>query len=475
MKVLLIKPPPGRVKFCLAGVYPMIPLGLANMAATLLEAKIDVEILDMHEQNMRIDMLPDYLKNKTFDLAGISCNLFTLRFADRIAAAIKEHNKNTPVVLGGISCKSLPPETIFERNPSIDFLVIGEGEYAIVELCKHLNDKKQPADVSGLCFRQDGNVVKNMPRGFIDLDKIPFPAYHLFRSKKYRFHPPFNIYPPVTLLETSRGCNFNCNFCSLTNPVRYRSPELVVDDMEKLTRDFGYNEIYIVDPTFPSDKNRVEEICKKILEKKLKFKWTCKSRVDTVSPELLKLMSKAGCYMILYGMETGSQDTLDKLQKHTSIKQIHDCFRWTKDAGIRILAYVMIGGPGETRKTFEATMGILKKTRPHFVLFGDLLIDPQSALAHDLMNKKLVTLDTIYNFFAEGDEKVFESYYFLDIKRKVILRWEKEAYLRFYFNPRYWISMIINIKNFRELWNIFNGGFLVIRMLLEKFYMRWPE
>lgn len=460
MKILLILPAPVRIKYNISGVYPLPPLGLAYIAAVLEKNGFDVKILDMAALGIQLKDLPSYLEGYT--IYGISCNIFNLINGAAIAGIIKEANPSSIVVMGG-RCTAFPPEHILKRFSNIDFIISGEGEEAMLNLCCALRDGKDMTCIRNLSFRNGDSVTDNPLGPFIDLNKLPFPARHLLPNKRYRMHPPFGIYPPITIMETSRGCNYGCIFCSLPGEVRERSIENIIDEIELVIGKWGIREIHFVDPNFTYNQQKNMELCNRIIKGNIKINWTCKTRVDLVSEDLLKLMSKAGCYMISFGLESGSQEILDILNKDTEIHDIENAFGLSKKAGIRTIAYVLLGSPGETKDTLKQTVDLVDKVSPDFVLYGELLPDPSSPLIRNSIENKLIDFNKLFDLYINNSHGLFFKRNVYDISNQNIDYWLKYANSKFYFKPRYIIKRLLSLKNFNEIIILVKGMIFLLR------------
>jgi radical SAM superfamily enzyme YgiQ (UPF0313 family) len=230
--------------------------------------------------------------------------------------------RETFVALGGPHASSLPDRSMQECD-ALDAVVFGEGERTILEILDRLAARESLEGVHGTAYRDPGGIVVNASRELVDdLDAIPFPAWDLIPMHKYVASTWFpNKVKQYTNIFTSRGRPYGCTFCGAkttwTRKFRARSPENVIAEMEEVYRRFGIPNFFISDDLFTLKRKRVLDICNLILEKQLPITWTCLSRVNTVDPEMLALMKQAGCYLISYGLESRSQEVLDKLDKGT--------------------------------------------------------------------------------------------------------------------------------------------------------------
>ncbi|MFH1339226.1 MAG: radical SAM protein [Candidatus Omnitrophota bacterium] len=464
MSILLISPPPVRIRFNISGIYPLPPLGLAYIASLLEKNGYGVKILDMPALRTQSEDLSNYLKGDNYSVCGLSCNIFNLKNGIRISQIIKRENPKAKVILGG-HCTVFPPEIIFKYGPDFDVMVKGEGEEAMLNLCGRLNKGGECEvlyDVPNISFRHNAKIINNSsPPSYADLDKLPLPARHLLPNNRYRIHPPFGLYPPVTLMETSRGCAYNCIFCTLPQQVRERSIDNVTQEIKEVVGRYKVKEIHFVDPNFTYNQGRIMQLCTRLIKERLKFRWTCKTRVDLVSKDLLKAMSGAGCYMISYGIESGSQRVLNTLNKGISVGQIENCFILSREAKIRTLAYILLGSPGENNYTVRETIRLVGKIKPDFVLYGELLPDPNSILVKQTIGERRLSYDELAEYYLfNSKNNINES--ITDLPRERVKRWISGANKKFYFRPGYFLNRIKSLKNINDFLNQIRGVYFLM-------------
>lgn len=424
--IILVNPP------VQAREYMSPPIGLAYLAAMLEEHKHKVEILDATALGLTHDGIGERVGRCKPDFVGISAMTPSFSAAIETAKAVRKIS-DAKIILGGPHA-TLIGKKLLEECEQFDALVVGEGEYAMLEIA----DKRSFEGVAGVAYRKGKRIVSNKPREPVqDLDKLPFPARHLLPQHLYR-HPAVSRYP-FTTMATSRGCPYNCIYCCKAvtgSRYRARSPENVVAEIEHLVRDYGIKEIIMHDDIFTLDSTRTEGICDLLIGKGLDVTWKCETRVDRVDKGLLSKMKAAGCTNISYGVESGNQRILDNLRKRITLDQIRKAFRWTHEAGIGTLAYMIIGSPGETKETIEETIRFAIELDPDYVQFSIMTPFPNTDLFRlgertGMLKKK--AWDG-YLFFGKGAEPVFvpEGLTAVDLKKAL-----SEAYKRFYLRPAY--------------------------------------
>ncbi|MBU2473004.1 MAG: radical SAM protein [Patescibacteria group bacterium] len=442
MKILLINPP-GKTSF----IAP--PLGLMSLATSLRNSGHFPKILDYLIENFNQDSLFNDIQK--VDLIGITSVSPHINNALNLARLIKKKFPDKIIVLGGAHASLLPQETI-ENNPFIDFLIRGEGEIRIIQLIEYIQGQIKLKELDGIVFKKDGKIINLQPKKFIqNLDNLPMPAYDLIPFKKYSLYLQSQFQPAITML-TSRGCPFNCIYCSkpvFGSSIRTRSPKSILEEIIFLKKNYNIKEIIFYDDSFTLKKEKITKFCQLIIENNIKINWKCETRVNLVDQELLNLMKKAGCYMICYGIESGNQKILDILKKGITLEQIEKAIIITKKAKIKILGYFMIGIPQETEKNIKETINFAKKLNPDYAQFSIATAYPGTELYQIAEKQGKITKDFSDSFYALTRQKKIIS--LCDIKSKVLQKYLKKAYYSFYFRPSYIIQRIYKIKSFNDL------------------------
>ncbi len=297
------------------------------------------------------------------------------RTAFEVAATAKKVNPNIKVVLFGLHPSSRPEDCL--QNENVDFVVIGEPENTMSELVDALAEEKRDFKViDGLGFREKGKPILTKKRAVIeDLDSLPFPARHLLPMNVYaqavRQNPlRGEIHKPYTIVITSRGCPYNCVFCSNCivwgKKWRPRSPKNVVDEIEQVIKTFGIAQIDFSDDNMTLDKERMIQICDLIVERSLKFEWFTPNgiRADTLDESLLRKMKAAGCKKIRIAPESGVQRIVnDVIKKNLDLKTVEQAVVLCKKVGIKVGCFFVIGLIGETKADIEETINFAYKLK----------------------------------------------------------------------------------------------------------------
>jgi anaerobic magnesium-protoporphyrin IX monomethyl ester cyclase len=362
VKIALVNPPPPPGAF----VHYQSPLiGVAYIAAVLEEKGFEVTVIDCPLLNMNYEGLKQEIIRFKPDMVGITSVTVTFSSAVQAAHVVKEVYPRVLVVLGGPHVTVLDEQTVNE-HPDVDVVVRGEGEATMLELAELVakSNLKNLRDVKGITFRKNGKIVRTDDRDFIqNLDQLPHPAYKYFPLEKYRLFGKLIL--PIT---TSRGCFANCSFCLAPRMAgrafRARSPKNVVDELELFKNLYKPDAFTFHDETFTTDNERAINICEEIKRRKIGIPWDCSTRVDRISEDVLVNMKLAGCQLVSFGAESGSQEILNAMRKGTTVEQNERAIKWVKKAGMTVTVSMIIGYPGETKETLEQTLNFIRKTQP---------------------------------------------------------------------------------------------------------------
>ena len=369
MNILLINPPylaEERYGKNLARFGPTTePLGLAYVAATLEKEGYGVKIIDASAKGYNQEDIFRRIREDKYDIIGITmltpmfkCSIETAKTARQAASGAK-------IVAGGIHPTVLPLETL-KGNPEIDFVIIGEGEITMIELVKVLENNSDINKINGVGFRTNGNIVINNARPLIkDIDNVPLPSRHLLPMECYKMTVSRSRNRRCYTIIVARGCPYRCTYCShpFGRTFRHHSAERILQEIELLINIYEAGEINFEADTLTINREFLKSLCQGIIQSGFnkRIRWTCQARVDTVDKETLKLMYEAGCWEISYGVESGSQRLLDVIKKDFTLEQVEQAFQLTKDRGISIRAFFMLGLPTETRRESLETINFAKK------------------------------------------------------------------------------------------------------------------
>lgn len=345
------------------------PLDAAYLAAAARAAGHTVSILVITRAADAKNILGRMLRSFQPDVVGMSCCIMNLEACLAAAKWVKEFNSTTHVVLGGPQASASPE--ICLADPNVDSVAVGEGELTLCHLLKEVAGARL-SRVAGLVRRgKSGTILRNPPRPQIrNLDTLPLPALDLYPRQFWFARHDGRIMAP---LQTSRGCPFVCTFCASKvvwkRTLRWHSPERVVREMDCLHERYGARHFNLYDANIAIDRRRLLRLCRAITEgrKTDDYTWMCSTRADTVDAELLAAMREAGCRMISYGIESGSQRVLDRAKKGMTLDQYRTALTLTREAGIAIVENFMIGFPTETPEETQATIRLMEETKPDLI------------------------------------------------------------------------------------------------------------
>jgi len=371
MKILLINPPVRQ--WAPPNCFPQ---GL-GMIAQVLRKDHDIQILDLNVIRASRGILKNVLSgliDSDIDAIGITGLITNYKYVKDIILHLKTLFPRIPIIVGGVLGSSIPE--IMLRKAGADICVIGEGEETAVELFRVL-DSGVWASIDGIAYLSGtGDYIQTPPRKPIkNINQLPLPAYDLFNTETYAKNPvgsainvakwdngePVSVVQKSMNILSSRGCAWNCLFCYhdyMGVKYRYRRADSLIAEMYYLRTQYDVEFILMGDDCFVTNKRNVLDFCAVV--EGLDFQWEAGGRVDTVDKELLQQMKDAGCVMVGYGIESGSQQILDTLNKKTTVKKCHQAIEMTQDIFGSVDCTFIIGSPGETKETIQETIDFCK-------------------------------------------------------------------------------------------------------------------
>ena len=421
MILLMTTDPPKESPWGLGRRFP--PLGLSYVAGALVKAGYQVEMLDNYLLKKPIGEVKEIVKRFSPQIVGITCGSVTFSRCIETAKAVKDVLPSCKVVVGGWHPSYLPESLL--QHPEIDYVIMGEGERAIVELTECIVkgvDDSGISKISGLAYRKENKFVKNAPDLINNLDDVPFPARHLLPMHLYSREMEYLSVKPVDTMNVIRGCPYNCAFCETKkiwgSKCRAFSAPRVVEELNILVSEYGTKGIYFVGDNFTINKKRTIELCNAIKKEKLDLQWVCDTRVDLISRDLVKEMKPAGCRTIWFGVESGSARVLKKINKQITLQQALAAFKLCKEEDVRTASSFMLGLPGETVEDMKATYKFARKLDPDWVRFNIFVGYPGSDLYDEIKEKGLyervedyVLLVKTPDFDYELVEKIQRSFH----------------------------------------------------------------
>ncbi len=440
MKILLISPPTKSVvKEVLSTTAP--PAGLAYLAS-MVKREHDVKIVDSLIENLSFDKVEKIIKKFYPNLVGITATTSMMPDAYKIARIVKNIDENIKVVVGGPHSTFLPKKTI-EECPYIDFVVRGEGEITFKELVDYMIGKKDVKEIRGLTYKQNGSIKSNPDREPIkNLDGIPLPSYELLPMDKYKVDGI-----KFGTIMTSRGCPYNCIFCSSSlqfgKKWRAHSVNRVMEEISILHNEYGIRNMEFLDDTFTLNKKRAILISENIKKENMDIRWTASSRVNTFSKEVAKSMKKGGCHTVYFGIESGSQKTLDFIRKGITLQQSLKAVKNAHDADLVSLGSFIIGFPDESKDDVKKTIKFSKKVGVNIAQFTVATPYPGTRLWDVALKRNLIT-----SFDWRKYTTLTPIMKLKNFTLEQIMRWLRKAYVSFYLRPKFFLWDIVQNHGF---------------------------
>lgn len=429
----------------LVGIWP--PIALAYVAAVL-RKEAEVKIIDSVILNHTFEAMIEAIIREGPDLIIVQNTTPTLYDDLELAKRLKQLlQEKTEITFFGVHATIRPDDILCEN---VKFAIRNEPEFVALELCRAIKEGKQNfGNIQGLSYWQDGKIFHNQNRSpILNLDELPFPARDLLSNDKYTIPTTGE---PFTLIKTSRGCPYQCIFC--TAPAYYgprwrtRSVDNIISEVKEVVTRFNIGNFSFSSDTFNVREDYVLSICEAINKEGIRIKWMCNSRVDNFSFKSAKAMKKAGCWLIAFGTESGSDVVLQRAKKGTVARQGKEAIKICKEVGIKSLCYFMFGLPGETKQTIKETIHFVMDAEPDYVHFYTATPFPGTEFYEQAKeNKWLTSFDWRRYFHGLSDVVSYDNLSAEEISKKTQM-----AYRRFYFRPKMIIRGVSSAHSLREL------------------------
>ena len=454
LDVLFINPGDRKVVFQdlgknLTAIEP--PFQIASYASFLRNEGFNVAIIDANAENIS----PEETAKKVQDFNPLlvavivygnqpSASTQNMTISGRIVTAIKELT-DTKVVMGGLHPSALPEKTLQEENA--DFIIEGEEQIPLKELIESLKNDNDLSKVSGLWYKENEQIKNNPKPPLIkDLDKyLPLAAWDLLPMEKYRAHnwhcfDDIDNRMPYGAIYTSLGCPYKCTFCCINAPfggsgIRYRSPELVVKEIELLHQKYGIKNIKIIDEMFILDERHYMKIVDLLIEKDLDLNIWAYARVDTVHEKTLSKLKKAGFNWLALGIESANADVRDGASKKMRVKDIQGIVAKIQNAGIRVIGNYIFGLPDDTIDSMQETLTMAQELNCEFANFYCAMAYPGSQLYNIALNQgwELPQEWTGYSQHSYNMQPLPSKF----LSAKEIVAFRDDAFHKYYENPKY--------------------------------------
>lgn len=444
MRVLLIYPPYERLKGFKVNIFPYNLGQLAtcleqdnhfariyNADASPLTRKAHKEYSEKNRASSQSDYVNSILDmqnpvwneiRKTIsdfhpDIVGITCMTATFPSALKVARIVKSINGKLPVVIGGCHPTVMPMDVI--KRAEVDFVVKGEGELPLVQLCNYLDRRGgiELNDIKGLFYKENGRNIQNKPNDFIpDLNTLP-----MIRRDLLLF-PEIYDSDSYGKIMASRGCPYECSFCSSPaiwkKRVRYRSPEKINEELNYLKKEFKVYRFSFWDDTFTANKNRVLEFCNLLIKNNTRFAWSCFVRANTVDLEILRRLKRAGCYAISMGIESGSDKVLNLIKKRITVDMVRKAAKLIKEEGFLLSSFWMMGLPFETEEDMKKTINLMQELDLDHINFCTFVPEPMTELYSLCVEEGLLEKDIDWATKLDLSHHSTENYFNKNVSKE---------------------------------------------------------
>jgi radical SAM superfamily enzyme YgiQ (UPF0313 family) len=366
---------------------PVAPLGLAYIAAFLMDNDHQVDIVDLCFALDDEKTLANKLKTYMPDIIGISIrNIDNVSFPNSVSylsfykdvVSWCRSCSNAHIIVGGSGFTLMPLEILHYLN--LDYGIIGEGEERFLEVITELSKNRTNMEVPGLINSKSTPQPEFAPTTFLDFDHIPFPKRDLLDNDAYM------KYGGMGNIQTKRGCAFNCIYCTYPliegKEVRLRTPKRVVDEIEHMKEVCGIDTFFVVDNVFNYPPDHAQEICKEIIKREIRVRWSCYSNPAFITKELVGLMRDAGCTGIEFGTDSCVNVVLERLRKKFTLEDIRHASSICRKIGMSFCHDILLGAPGENMDTVSETLHIMEEIDPTaLIIMIGIRIFPGTELA----------------------------------------------------------------------------------------------
>ncbi len=399
----------------------------------------DADIIDANALNLDMSATVDSIPSDA-EIVAITATTVEIDSATVLAREIRGRYPSVRLLMGGVHPTVFHEELV--REGVCDLVIRGEGEGPIEALASGTGLEKVPS----LTWRDSGGkvVVNPEQETFAELDELPFPAYHKLPMDRYHSALGAAKRSPSIGIITSRGCPGKCKFCysgMYGSRIRMNSAKRVYEHVEFLQRNYGIREVSFYDDTFTTNRKRVEKLCEMLISGNVRMSWSCFARVDTVHPEMLALMKKAGCHQISYGFESADEEILKNINKKAGTDKAREAVAMTRRAGIDVRGAFMIGNPGETTGSIRKTMEYSKNLGIQFAIYN---------ITTPFPGTELYAWAQQHGLLAHTEWSRYDlSHSILElptISAEEVEQYYRRAYREFYLRPSYILARLMSLR-----------------------------
>lgn len=441
------------------------PTGLMYVAAALERAGHTVRLIDGAFHT--IEWIVREARDFNPEFVGIYSNVPMWENAKKLFTALHGVLPDAWYATGGPTAIGLKKK-LFSETPVLNLVCTGEGDDITPQLVEVLERGEDPKAVPGWILRQeDGSLVSTGAAPLVeDLDNLPYPSRNLLENLKDYIPAPSTYKTlPIATIISSRGCYNRCIYCFHVNEkrrIRYRSAENIVTEIADCIDKYKVREIRFFDDNFCGNYERVMKFCELMIKERLPVIWYCNARVDCVDRRLLEKMKQAGCWCVLFGVESGVQKNLDMLQKNVTVEQIREAVFAAKAVGLKVYTPIIFGIPGETYEEGLESIRFAIELDAHYVNFHTLAPFPGSELYENI--------DRYGSIVGHYSDYNFEKAAFVPrtMSREEVQKLRKLAFQKFYARPRYIIRRIVEARSRHDVRTLLTGAKSLYHLLFNK-------
>jgi len=432
-----------------AGGYP--PIGLLYIASYLKKnTDYEVKVLDAHNDKLDYRQLREYISKERPDVVGIYTSTYFLYDTVLTARTVKEISNSIKVVAGGPHFYFYPEH--LKNAPEIDFSCYGEGELLMKELIDRLAAGGTGVeDIPGIMTSKNPKAA--MQR-IDDINQLPFPDRIMINYRNYR--SILAAGSPVTTIISSRGCPFNCYFCGSIvggRKVRFRAAGNIVDELESCMK-LGIRDFLFFDEIFTFDKKRVIEICRELIKRRLNIRFHIRSRADTIDEEMLIWLKKAGCRLIQFGIESGTEHIQKVLNKNLKLDKVREVIKQMKKIGIQSYGDFMLGSPEESIEEMKQTISFARELNLDYAQFETTHVVPCTEFYRMALEQGRFKNDVWQEYVNNPSKQIEETVWNVG-QKKQIEELNRHAFIEYYLRSGYIIRKIMAIDSFQQiLWQL---------------------
>lgn len=424
------------------------PVTLLIIASLLRDEGHKIEFIDANAFDLSYEDISKRMINKKFDCIIFSFNSQIINHDLEICNLAKKINPSC-ITIGYSWYSRYYARQILTEYSNLDIYIIGPTLSVVDNLIECISENDNLDDVGEIAYRDKANRIKinNKIDSEIKFNDLPMPAYDLLPSfKPYYLIDPF--ISPYALVYAGKGCPFGCTYCNIAK-TKYssRSVDNIIKELMTLKKMGNVKYVWFFDEIFTINRKRVIELCERISEEDINIKWFCDTRVDLVDEELLKIMRKSGCIGISYGVESGSQNILNNMNKGNTVEQAKNALVWTRKAHIPIQCNLILGFIGEDEETLKETESFVRTTLPETLQIGTITAKPGTEFTKLAIENKWFYRNTDWKeHLATGLELKNYEPFSLELNTEI-----KRIKRMLIYNPKWWINSINTLIRNREL------------------------